>query len=141
MVRPKDRPIEQKEKTTTSARAPKAPPPPTMLKASLDTAAPAQAQPEADTKNALKPEKQAGKNDKLRQQRTKTVKAVKVCPKCGAYMRPSAHFGRDGESAGFTSDNRLRSFGGVEVRTFECEKCHHTTQFQIDPFPKDIGGD
>jgi hypothetical protein len=74
-----------------------------------------------------------------REQRTKQVKVVKVCPKCNAYMYPTTHFAREGESAGFTSDNRLRSFGGVEVRTFECEKCHYTTQFQIDPFPKDIG--
>ena len=76
---------------------------------------------------------------KQREQRTKAVRVVKVCPKCGAFMIPTAHFAREGETAAFTADNRLRSFGGVEVRTFECEKCHHTTQFQIDPFPKDIG--
>jgi ribosomal protein S27AE len=79
------------------------------------------------------------KHADLRAQRTKAVKAVKVCPKCGAYMLPAAHFGRDGESASFANDNHLRSFGGVEVRGFECEKCHYTAHFQVDPFPKHLG--
>jgi hypothetical protein len=78
------------------------------------------------------------KHKELREQRTKTVKAVKVCPKCGAYMLPVAHFAREGETAGFHNDNTQRSFGGVEVRTFECEKCHYTGQFQVDIFPKEL---
>ncbi len=80
------------------------------------------------------------KHEDLREQRTKHVKAVKVCPKCGAFMLPVAHFAREGETAAFHHDNRMRSFGGVEVRTFECEKCHYTGQFQVDPFPKALDG-
>jgi hypothetical protein len=131
MVRPKDKP----EKTEVSkAGLPKTPPPPTMLKASLDKAAPA-----IKSGSVVAVKKDAPAPVKKREQRTKSVRVVKVCPKCGAFMIPTAHFAREGETAAFTADNRLRSFGGVEVRTFECEKCHHTTQFQIDPFPKDIG--
>jgi hypothetical protein len=72
-----------------------------------------------------------------REQRTKTIKAVKICPKCQGFMVPKAQFAKDGEKASFVSDNHLRSFGGVEIRTFECEKCHYTGQFQLDPFPAD----
>jgi len=111
MVRPKDRPL---------------PPPGKEVAPSPDDKLPVSQKP------AVK------KHPELREQRTKQVKAVKVCPKCSAFMLPVSHFARDGETAAFHQDSSMRSFGGVEVRTFECEKCHYTGQFQVDPFPAEL---
>lgn len=72
-----------------------------------------------------------------RQERLKTVKTVKVCPKCAAFMLQKSQFGRDGETPTFSSDNQHRSFGGLELRTFECEKCKYSAQYQVDPFPSE----
>lgn len=70
-----------------------------------------------------------------RQERLKQVKAVKVCPKCQGFMIPKAQFAKEGEKS---TDHVTRSFGGVEIRTFECEKCHYTGQYQVDPFPSEV---
>lgn len=140
MVRPKDRPLKPREDKAAEARK-SAPPPPTMLKASLDKQAPAKATAPKVSVKAQEPKADKAQEKAKREQRTKRMKSVKACPKCAGFMYPTTHFARDGEGASFTSDNRLRSFGGVELKTFECEKCHYTTQFQVDPFPKDIGED
>lgn len=80
--------------------------------------------------------RQARTSDGLREQRTKTVKAVRVCPKCQGFMVPKGEFRTASERRDFTSDHQLRSFGGIELKTFICEKCHYSSQFQVDPFPK-----
>lgn len=71
-----------------------------------------------------------------REQRNKSVKAVKVCPKCQAFMVPKGEFRTANERRDFTADHHVRSFGGIELKTFICEKCHYSSQFQVDPFPK-----
>ena len=63
---------------------------------------------------------------------SRPVKHLQVCPKCGGYMQPlsavnSAAGGRDWKHETFH-----RSFGGVDVRKFVCEKCHLVETFQID---------
>jgi hypothetical protein len=64
--------------------------------------------------------------------RDKPVKQLQVCPKCAGYMRPLAHFQSDAKSRNWKDDTHRRSFGGVDVRKFVCEKCHHVEVFQID---------
>lgn len=75
--------------------------------------------------------------DKPREQRTKQVKAVKVCPKCQGFMVMRSEFRTEGEKRSFAADHQVRSFGGIEIRTFICDRCHYSGQFQVDPFPKE----
>jgi hypothetical protein len=64
--------------------------------------------------------------------RDRPIKQLRVCPKCGAYMRPAAHFASDAKSRNWKDETYRRSFGGVEMRKFVCEKCHFVEVFQVD---------
>ena len=62
----------------------------------------------------------------------KTLKHLEICPKCAGYMRPQAHIEQGAASRDWKDETFHRSFGGVEVRKFVCEKCHHVEIFQVD---------
>ncbi len=60
------------------------------------------------------------------------IKQLAICPKCGGYMRGQTAFTEEARRRGWQDDTRRRSFGGVSLRQFVCEKCHHTETFQLD---------
>jgi hypothetical protein len=62
----------------------------------------------------------------------KPMKRLEVCPKCGAYMRPISPFKGDARRRDWKDETFRRSFGGVELKKFVCEKCHHVEVFQVD---------
>jgi ribosomal protein S27AE len=70
----------------------------------------------------------------------KPLKRLEVCPKCGGYMRSLSAFQGEPRSHGWHHEASHRSFGGVELKKFVCEKCHHTATFQIDDLTE-IGED
>ena len=63
---------------------------------------------------------------------TRATKHLKICPKCTGYMRLQAPFeGRVG-TQNWKDESYHRSFGGVEMQRFVCEKCGLVEVFQID---------
>lgn len=50
-------------------------------------------------------------------------------------MKPAASFRNNPGKRDWKDETYRRSFGGVEVKKFACEKCHHVQTFQVD----DIG--
>ncbi|OGQ79522.1 MAG: hypothetical protein A2289_05660 [Deltaproteobacteria bacterium RIFOXYA12_FULL_58_15] len=62
----------------------------------------------------------------------KNLKHLEICPKCASYMRSQAHIEQGATSRDWKDETFHRSFGGVEVRKFVCEKCHHVEIYQID---------
>jgi len=62
----------------------------------------------------------------------KKIKHLEVCPKCAGYMRPISPFNDEPGRRDWKDETFHRSFGGVEVRKFVCEKCHHVEVFQIE---------
>lgn len=64
--------------------------------------------------------------------REKPVKQLQICPKCAGYMQPLAPFAGDAKRRDWKDETFHRSFGGVLVKKFVCEKCHHVEVFQID---------
>ena len=62
----------------------------------------------------------------------KRQKHLQICPKCGGYMRPHSAIMGDAKRRDWKDETLHRSFGGVELRQFVCEKCHHTATFQVD---------
>ena len=64
------------------------------------------------------------------------IKHLQICPKCAGYMWPISPFKGDAKRRDWKDETFHRSFGGVELRKFVCEKCHHVEVFQID----DLGG-
>lgn len=70
----------------------------------------------------------------------KAKKHLQICPKCAGYMRPISPFRGDAKRRDWKDETFHRSFGGVDMRKFVCEKCHHVEVFQIDDLG-DIGSD
>jgi hypothetical protein len=66
------------------------------------------------------------------EQRDKPLKRLEVCPACAGYMQPLSAFKGDFQQRNWKDETFHRSFGGVEVRKFVCEKCHRVETFQID---------
>jgi hypothetical protein len=64
--------------------------------------------------------------------RDKPLKHLQICPKCAGYMQPLSAFKGDAQNRDWKNETFHRSFGGVEVRAFVCEKCHQVETFQID---------
>ncbi len=64
--------------------------------------------------------------------RDRPVKRLEVCPRCTGYMQPLASFEGDAKTRNWKDETFQRAFGGVEVRKFVCEKCHHVEVFQVD---------
>ncbi len=64
--------------------------------------------------------------------RERPLKQLQICPKCAGYMRELSHFASDAKTRNWKDETFHRSFGGVEMRKFVCEKCHHTAVFQVD---------
>jgi hypothetical protein len=62
----------------------------------------------------------------------KPIKHLEVCPKCSGYMRPISPFKGDAKRRDWKDETFHRSFGGVELKKFVCEKCHHVEVYQID---------
>ncbi len=62
----------------------------------------------------------------------KQVKVLQICPKCAGYMQPVSPFKDEAKRRDWKHETHHRSFGGVEVKKFVCEKCHHVEVFQID---------
>lgn len=65
--------------------------------------------------------------------RIRSKKRLAICPECAGYMRPQAAI--EGERVGgrhWKDETYRRSFGGVELRVFVCEKCGHTETLQVD---------
>ena len=59
-------------------------------------------------------------------------KHLQICPRCGGYMRPYSAIAGDAKRRDWKDETLHRSFGGVELRQFVCEKCHQRATFQID---------
>jgi hypothetical protein len=72
--------------------------------------------------------------------RDKPLKHLQVCPKCAGYMEPVSPYKGGKSSHDWKDESFHRSFGGVELRKFVCEKCHHVETFQIDAVG-DVGED
>jgi hypothetical protein len=64
--------------------------------------------------------------------RDRPLRRLQVCPRCAGYMQPLSPFGAAAGTRNWKDETYRRSFGGVEVRKFVCEKCHHVETFQID---------
>ena len=47
-------------------------------------------------------------------------------------MRPISPFKSDAGRRDWKDETFRRSFGGVDLRKFVCEKCHHVEVFQVD---------
>lgn len=62
----------------------------------------------------------------------KPIKRLQICPKCAGYMQPLSAFQGGAKSRDWKDETFHRSFGGVELRKFICEKCHHVQTFQVD---------
>ncbi len=60
------------------------------------------------------------------------TKVLQICRKCGGYMRPLAAFSGDATRRDWKDETFHRSFGGVAMRKFVCEKCHQVDTFQVD---------
>lgn len=66
------------------------------------------------------------------QKRDKPIKRLQVCPKCAGYMELLSAIKGDATTRDWKDETFHRSFGGVELRKFVCEKCHHVDTFQVD---------
>jgi len=72
-------------------------------------------------------------NHPERVQREQSTKQLQVCRACGGYMKlQNAIASGHGRRRHYRDDTYLRSFGGVRVRTFVCEKCQRVETFQND---------
>lgn len=69
---------------------------------------------------------------RTRSDRIKPRKRLEICPNCAGYMRPEAAFETGALQRDWKSEALHRSFGGVELRKFVCESCHHVDTFQVD---------
>lgn len=63
-------------------------------------------------------------------------KQLRVCSKCAGYMRPQSAFQNNAIKRNWKDDTYRRSFGGVGVQKFCCEKCGHVEVFQSDELGK-----
>lgn len=60
------------------------------------------------------------------------VHRLQICPRCSGYMVPRSDV--QGASGGdhWKHESRHRSFGGMKVQVFVCEKCGYVQTHQID---------
>jgi hypothetical protein len=61
-------------------------------------------------------------------------KVLQICAACGGYMRPQSAI--EGKAVGgrhYKDETYRRSFGGVSLLKFVCEKCGLVDTFQVDP--------
>ncbi|MEK7704328.1 MAG: hypothetical protein AAB426_05165 [Myxococcota bacterium] len=72
--------------------------------------------------------------------RERPIKRLQICPKCAGYMQPLSSFPSGAGKRDWKDETFHRSFGGVELRKFVCEKCHHVATFQVDDLA-DLGED
>lgn len=72
--------------------------------------------------------------------RDRPLKRLAICPKCAGYMQQLSAFTGDAASRNWKDETFHRSFGGVELRKFVCEKCHHVETLQVDNLT-DVGED
>ena len=47
-------------------------------------------------------------------------------------MRPLSRFEGDTTRRDWKDETYRRSFGGIALRKFVCERCHHVETFQVD---------
>ena len=64
--------------------------------------------------------------------RQRPLKHLQICPVCGAYMRPATSASGSPHLPRSVELTHTPTFGGVEMRTYICEKCHHRERFQVD---------
>ena len=64
--------------------------------------------------------------------RDEPLHRLQICPRCAGYMQPLSPVAGEARRHDWKDETFHRSFGGVEVRKFVCEKCHHVATFQID---------
>ena len=62
----------------------------------------------------------------------KPQKHLQICPKCSGYMQPQSAIENQSQRRNWKNDTFHRSFGGVELRKFVCEKCGHIEVYQVD---------
>ncbi len=62
----------------------------------------------------------------------KPLKRLQVCTRCGGYMNPMSAVSGDQASRNWLDETYQRSFGGVEMKMFVCEKCGRSEKFQVD---------
>ena len=65
---------------------------------------------------------------------SKSLKTLKICPDCAGYMIKEQSFTHQAQPRNWKDETFHRSFGGIEMRQFRCEKCQHTEIYQVDPF-------
>lgn len=62
----------------------------------------------------------------------KPLKRLQVCVKCGGYMSPQSAYSGDASTRAWSDETYHRSFGGIEMKMFVCEKCGHAEKYQVD---------
>ncbi|MEM6532789.1 MAG: hypothetical protein AAF654_09195 [Myxococcota bacterium] len=62
----------------------------------------------------------------------KPLKRLQVCVKCGGYMSAQSAYSGDAVNRNWSDETYRRSFGGVEMKMFICEKCGHAEKYQVD---------
>jgi len=62
----------------------------------------------------------------------KKKKHLQICSLCGSYMSLQGSVSNSAGGRHWQDDTFHRSFGGLEVRKFICEKCGHREVFQVD---------
>lgn len=60
------------------------------------------------------------------------IRSLQICPRCGAYMAPASDVQGAARGRHWKHESKHRSFGGVKVQVFACERCGHTQTFQVD---------
>jgi hypothetical protein len=72
------------------------------------------------------------RDEKERLRRDGPQKHLEICPKCGGYMRPRTEVQGAAARDNWKHDGKHRSFGGMKIQVFVCERCHHTQTVQVD---------